>query len=215
MKGGILSGLSERNMIIAWVRTIYSILPYHPADAMMQRLCQSGSPVEAQELLEGLKSRCIVLGVPEPEMAVVDNCCSVRNQLTKAMPDLQVVLDFYHFLMRCVSKSRPCQIRTYLLHPRYLIVIIDGTKNPHRSMVAKDITDAILKTRATGAVAATYWDKGKQEEQLQAVYEKWLRKGKVWSAAASNVSPPNIYTGRKPLTDTYHLERHTMSSLPM
>jgi hypothetical protein len=54
-----------------------------------------------------LKRRCIALGVPEPEMAVVDNCCAVRNKLQKAMPDLQVVLDFYHFLMRYVPLSMP------------------------------------------------------------------------------------------------------------
>ena len=74
-----------------------------------------------------------------------------------------------------------------------MIVIIDGTKNPHRSAVAKDITDAILKTCATGGVAATYWDKETQERQIEMVYEKWLKKGKVWSAAASNVSQLHIY----------------------
>jgi hypothetical protein len=105
MKGGILSALSERNLIIAWVRAVISLIPkpskyIHLTQCRPQRLCQSGSPVEAQELLEGLKRRCIALGVPEPEMAVVDNCCSVHNQLTNSMPDLQVVLDVYHFLMR-------------------------------------------------------------------------------------------------------------------
>ena len=84
----------------------YRALETH-SDTIIQRLCQSLSPVEAQELLDGLKRRCIALGVPEPEMAVVDNCCAVRNQLQKAMPDLQVVLDFYHFLMRYVPLSMP------------------------------------------------------------------------------------------------------------
>jgi hypothetical protein len=42
-------------------------------------------------------------------------------------------------------------------------------------------------------VAATYWDKEMQERQIDAVYEKWLKKGKVWSAAASNVSQLHIY----------------------
>jgi hypothetical protein len=77
------------------------------SDTIIQRLCQSLSPVEAQELLEGLKRRCIALGVPEPEMVVVNNCCAVHNQLQKAMPDLQVVLDFYYFLMRYVLLSMP------------------------------------------------------------------------------------------------------------
>ena len=71
---------------------------------------------------------------------------------------------------------------------RYLIVIINGTKNPHRSAVAKDITDAILKTHATDGKPAAYWSKGEQECQLEAAYEKWLKHGKVWSVAASNVS---------------------------
>ena len=50
--------------------------------------------------MEGLKQRCIKLGVPEPEMAVVNNCCTVRNQLYNMMPDLTVVLDVYHFIVR-------------------------------------------------------------------------------------------------------------------
>jgi hypothetical protein len=52
----------------------------------------------------------------------------------------------------------------------------------------KDITDAIMKTRAAGGVPATYWDKEEQARRLTAAYEKWLKNGKVWSAAASNVS---------------------------
>ena len=50
--------------------------------------------------MEGLKQRCIKLGIPESEMAVVDNCCTVRNQLNSVMPNLKVVLDVYHFVMR-------------------------------------------------------------------------------------------------------------------
>jgi hypothetical protein len=50
-------------------------------------------------VLEGIKHRCVELGVPVPEMVVVDNCCQVRSQLTKAMPDIRVVLDVHHFLM--------------------------------------------------------------------------------------------------------------------
>lgn len=51
-------------------------------------------------MLDGLKKRCVLLGVSEPELAVVDNCCQVRGHLNKSMPNLEVVLDVYHFLMR-------------------------------------------------------------------------------------------------------------------
>lgn len=35
-----------------------------------------------------------------PIIAVVDNCCDVRNFLVRGIPDLEVVLDVYHFMMR-------------------------------------------------------------------------------------------------------------------
>lgn len=65
---------------------------------------------------------------------------------------------------------------------------IGGTKNPFRSEVARDITDAILKTRAKKDVSATYWNKEEQEKRLTEAYNKWSRKGGVWSAAAVRVS---------------------------
>ena len=76
---------------------------------------------------------------------------------------------------------------THYVQSRYLFVVINGTRNPHRSAVAKDITDAILKTRATETAGATYWSQEEQETQLIAAYDKWLKKGGVWSAAASEV----------------------------
>jgi hypothetical protein len=71
---------------------------------------------------------------------------------------------------------------------RYLIVVINGVKNPHRSAVAKDITDAILKTRAVKGGSAEYWSKDEQILKLANVFEKWSAKGGVWSAAASKAS---------------------------
>lgn len=65
---------------------------------------------------------------------------------------------------------------------------ISVTKNPFRSEVAHDITDGILKTRAKKGVSATYWNKEDQEKRLTEAYEKWLRKGGVWSAAVVRVS---------------------------
>lgn len=60
-------------------------------------------------------------------------------------------------------------------------------KNPHRAEVAKDITDAILKSRAKKGTSATYWNKEDQARRLTEAYEKWSEKGGVWSAAAFKV----------------------------
>lgn len=65
-----------------------------------QRFCQSGSPAEMREMLEGLARRHHLLDILTPVIAVVDNCCTVANFLTAAMPGIQVVLDVFHFLMR-------------------------------------------------------------------------------------------------------------------
>jgi hypothetical protein len=67
---------------------------------VLQRLCQTASADEMSEILEGYKRRCELLRVPYPEMAIVDNCCHVRNAITRVLPDTHVVLDVYHFLMR-------------------------------------------------------------------------------------------------------------------
>lgn len=68
-----------------------------------QRFCQSASPAEAEEVLQGIKLRFDELGVASPEMVVVDNCCQVRTHIVRAIPDSQVVLDVYHFMKRYVS----------------------------------------------------------------------------------------------------------------
>ncbi|KAJ7248984.1 hypothetical protein C8J57DRAFT_991054, partial [Mycena rebaudengoi] len=52
--------LNKGNEIVAW------------------RFCQSASPAEMREVLEGFKKRCVELNVDLPEMMVVDNCCQVR-----------------------------------------------------------------------------------------------------------------------------------------
>jgi hypothetical protein len=98
-KGGILNVINESDEIMAWVSPV-SKNPKITLAYRYQRFCQSASPAEAQEVLEGIKHRCFELDIPVPEMVVVDNCCQVRSQLTKAMPDIRVVLDVHHFLMR-------------------------------------------------------------------------------------------------------------------
>ncbi|KAF7969565.1 hypothetical protein HWV62_26925 [Athelia sp. TMB] len=142
MSGGILSALNEFNEIIAW----------------------------AEEVLKGIHLRLEILGLPAPEMIVVDNCCQVRARITRVLPDARVVLDMYHFMMR------------------YLVVTIGGTKNPFRSEVAQDITNTILKTRAKKGASATYWGKEEQERRLIEAYDKWSKKGGVWSAAAAKIN---------------------------
>lgn len=56
-------------------------------------------------MLEGIALRHTILNVLLPIIAVVDNCCSVRSFLVRGIPDLEVVLDVYHFMMRSVNNS--------------------------------------------------------------------------------------------------------------
>ena len=70
-----------------------------------QRLCQSQANAEIGEMLSGIKRRFDELGIPFPEIMVVDNCCHVRNEVCKCFPDIAVVLDVYHFLKRSVDND--------------------------------------------------------------------------------------------------------------
>lgn len=77
------------------------------------------------------------------------------------------------------------------LNRRYLAVVLNGMKNPLRNVVSKDITGAILKTPATGgknSQPATYWSHEEQKVNVEEVYQKYLKIGGVWSAAAADVS---------------------------
>jgi hypothetical protein len=68
---------------------------------------------------------------------------------------------------------------------------LGGTRNPNRGEVAKDIVDAILKTRASKDSnehkPASYWSKELQETFLEEAFQKWAKHGNVWSAAAEKV----------------------------
>ena len=86
--------------------------------------------------------------------------------------------------------------------PRYLGAIINGTKNPYRKAVAKDIVDALLISRAGDGKPAEYWSQEEQEARLQATYDKWLQAGGVWSAAATKVSFTSL-NGPKEIDLTY------------
>ncbi|TFK79507.1 hypothetical protein K466DRAFT_505420, partial [Polyporus arcularius HHB13444] len=130
------------------------------------RYCHTQAHVEVENILRGTKGRFRLLGVADPEMAVVDNCCHIKNAILAVFPTILVVLDLWHFMMR------------------YLICIVNGTKNPHRTAVARDLSGAIVKCTANGRVPAVYWGQSEQENRLQAVYDKWSAQGGVWSAAA-------------------------------
>jgi hypothetical protein len=103
LKGGILSVINEKSEILAWVCRQNNFLVHHYSFQFYwyQRFCQSASPAEIHELLEGIKRRCSVGERELPEILVVDNCCQVRRQVCEVMPEILVVLDVYHFLMRC------------------------------------------------------------------------------------------------------------------
>lgn len=47
--------------------------------------------------------------------------------------------------------------------------------------------EAIIKRRAEKGRPAEYWNLEEQETRLIAAYNKWLKEGTVWSAAAPKV----------------------------
>ncbi|KAJ7138759.1 hypothetical protein C8R43DRAFT_1131921 [Mycena crocata] len=145
--------------------------------AQKARFCQSGSATEIVELLEGLKARLELLGVPLPEMVTVDNCCTVGNKIRDVLPLIKVLLDVYHFII-------------------YAAGILGGVHNPQRTAVLKDIKEAILKVPSSKGVLAQYWSQGEQETRLTAAYDKWLQRG-VWSAAAQNIHAAQMQHVRK------------------
>jgi hypothetical protein len=67
---------------------------------------------------------------------------------------------------------------------------LGGTKNLHRAEVAKDVVNSILKTRAneSGPGPATYWSKEEQEKLLDAAFQKWAKRGNIWSVASESIS---------------------------
>ena len=76
---------------------------------------------------------------------------------------------------------------------RYTATVLNGSKNPCRSAVVSDITNAILKKHASEGdshspgAGATYWDRKEQEKQLIAAYDKWAAKGPIWSMGSEKV----------------------------
>lgn len=71
---------------------------------------------------------------------------------------------------------------------RYSAAIINGTKNPYRSEVLRDIRDAIIRKPAGKEGPATYWGRSDQEERLISAFNRWAEHGDVWAVAATKVS---------------------------
>lgn len=103
-KGGLQSVLNEKGLTMSWVckQLLLRILtcPSLLLCSCTQRLCQTNSASEIQESLQGIRHRCQLLGIEPPILVTADNCCHIRNAVNKALPDTDVVLDVYHFLMR-------------------------------------------------------------------------------------------------------------------
>ena len=71
---------------------------------------------------------------------------------------------------------------------RYLAAVLNGMKNPHRSAIAADIRNSVIKSPAQNGKPATYWSQPEQEKRLEEAFDKWMQKGGCWSAAAIKVS---------------------------
>ncbi|KAM6489712.1 hypothetical protein JOM56_014735, partial [Amanita muscaria] len=160
MKGGILSALNERNEIVSW------------------RFCQTQANGEIEELLGGIQKRCNALGVQDPEMVVVDNCCHVRHAVERALPNASTVLDVWHFIMR------------------YIATIVSSKQSAYRARVAEEVSSCVLKSRAENGELARYWDRHEQESRLERMFAKWAAEG-VWSAAGQKVHLEQLKHVRK------------------
>ncbi|KAF9012175.1 hypothetical protein BDZ89DRAFT_963654, partial [Hymenopellis radicata] len=131
------------------------------------------------DMLRGLAARCKTLGVPLPEMCIIDNCCTARGTLQGALPSLLVFNDIWHIIAR------------------YLATILNGTRNPARDTVMGELSGALLKKRSKDGSGAEYFSKEDQERNLNTVYEKWAAKGNVWSTAAPKVHSDQVAHARK------------------
>ncbi|TFY73725.1 hypothetical protein EWM64_g10287 [Hericium alpestre] len=148
-------------------------------EVMTWKLCQSQANAEMSEMLGGLKDRHDVLEEPPPEQFIADNCCHILRAILSVFPDAAVGLDVWHAIQR------------------YLVTIVNGTRNPYRLAVAEDLRDAILIKGASKEEPAKYWAKEEQEVRLEAVHTKWARRGGVWTAAAAKVHADQLKHVRK------------------
>ncbi|KAI0287801.1 hypothetical protein BC826DRAFT_869916, partial [Russula brevipes] len=120
------------------------------------------------DILKGIKRRGEILQV-WPVDFIADNCCQVYSEIKRVFPSASVCLDVWHFKQR------------------YLAVVMNGVKNPHHKMVARDISNAVYKSYSSPEQPAEYRTKEEQETLLTEMFERWLQIGSVWTEAASKV----------------------------
>jgi len=97
---------------------------------------------------------------------------------------------------------------------RYAAVVLNGTKNPHRSEVLRDIRDAVIRTPSGKDGPAKYWGKKDQEERLIAAFDRWAERGEVWSTTAPKVSHGLVAQSVQTTLNIYK-PRFMPTSLPM
>ena len=87
-KGGLITVINERNHVISWVSLPSRLRMAGRRELVRhQRFCHTQANAELEELLRGLKRRFALLGIPEPEIATVDNCCHVKNAYLNVFPE--------------------------------------------------------------------------------------------------------------------------------
>ena len=69
-------------------------------DCFHQQLCQTKANAKTTEMLMGVKHCHVALGVPMPEMIIMDNCCQVCRVVESALPEMDCILDVRHFIAR-------------------------------------------------------------------------------------------------------------------
>ncbi|KAK6984837.1 hypothetical protein R3P38DRAFT_2575379, partial [Favolaschia claudopus] len=79
----------------------------------------------------------------------------------------------------------------------YGAVILNGSRNPRRSEVLKDLRNAVIKEPANKHAPARYWSQPEQVIRLSDAYDKWATRGGVWSAAAQNVHDAQMNHARR------------------
>ncbi|KAF9053988.1 hypothetical protein BDP27DRAFT_1454507 [Rhodocollybia butyracea] len=136
---------------------------------------------EINESLQGLKQRYTQLDEPDPDEAIADNCCHIESAVKPAFPHTHVGMDVYHFVHR------------------YTDTLSDGTKNPKYTLVAADLTNAILKVQAKNSPTgmAEYRSAEEQTQKLSLVYDTWEHNGGVWTSRTKKVHEEQMKHVRK------------------
>lgn len=174
LAGGVIAGINEDNMIVTWVRAGSDWAALTAVLTLVQIATQSAaldlSSKALGHLIKGVAHRNTIIDPAiKVEFVVTDNCCSVRNTLQSYLPNVPVLLDFWHF------------------QQRYQKSIWNKTKNPLYKVVGAELCEAIMSTRAIDGKPAVYRPKPEQAERLVAVYDKYLALGDVWTDLSQRI----------------------------